>query len=157
MVGFFLLTMVGGLIYGEVYEAVRGVTMPLIDRPYVILQLMILEAREPVPPEGALVAFWYLMPLGLVLMIGLGAADFVNLVFNRDEKRNPWAEALALTYQNHVIVLGAGHVGQRVIGALVAMDLDVVAIDDSPSAAAEKRLRAAGIGSADTKGNQRED
>ena len=54
MLGLVLLTMVGGLIYGEVYEAIRGGTIPLIDRPYIILQLMILEAPEPVPPEGAL-------------------------------------------------------------------------------------------------------
>ncbi len=145
VLGFLVLTVVGGLIYGEVYEAVRGGAMPLIDRPYVILQLMILEAREPVPPEGALVAFWYIMPLGLMLLVGLGAADFVNLVFNRDDNRNPWAEALALTYSNHVIVLGAGHVGQRVIRDLVAMDLDVVAIDNSPSGTAQKRLGEMGV------------
>ena len=140
LVGFVLLLFVGGLIYGEVYEAIRGVTMPLVDRPYVILQLMILEAPEPVPPEGALVAFWYLMPLGFAVIVGLGAADFVNLVFNRDENRNPWGEALALTYRNHIIVFGAGHVGQRVIRDLVAMDLDVVAIDQAPSVIAETRL-----------------
>ncbi len=145
IVGFLLLLLVGGLIYGEVYEAVRGGTMPLIDRPYIILQLMILEAPEPVPPEGALVAFWYIMPLGFLLMVGLGAADFLNLVFNRDDNRNPWAEALALTYRNHVIVLGAGHVGQRVIRDLVAMDLDVVAIDNSPSTTAKKRLGEMGV------------
>jgi voltage-gated potassium channel len=145
LVGFFLLLSVGGLIYGEVYEAIRGGTMPLVDRPYVILQLMILEAPEPVPPEVALVVFWYLMPLGFALMVGLGAADFVNLVFNRDENRNPWAEALALTYRNHVIVFGAGHVGQRVIRDLVSMDLDVIAIDQAPSATAEARLGEMGV------------
>lgn len=137
---FLFLTLVGGLAYGELYEAIRGVTIPLLDRPYIIVQLMILEAPEGVPPEGPLVAFWYIMPLGFVLLVGLGAADFVNLVLNRDENRNPWAEALALTYRNHVIVFGAGHVGQRVIASLVSMGLDVVAIDQSPSAVAEKRL-----------------
>ncbi len=145
MVGFLLLTVVGGLIYGELYEAIRGVTIPMIDRPYVILQLMFVEAPEEVPPEGVLVAFWYIMPVGFVLLVGLGAADFLNLVFNRDDKRNPWAEAMALTYRNHVIVLGAGHVGQRVIRDLVAMDLDVVAIDSSPSAAAKKQLGEMGV------------
>ena len=145
IVGFVLLTMVGGLAYGEVYEALRGVTIPLIDRPYVILQLMILEAPEAVPPEAALAAFWYLVPLGFVMLVGLGAADFIDLVFNRDERRNPWTEALALTYRNHVIVFGAGHVGQRVIRDLVAMDLDVVAIDNSPSATAKKRLGEMGV------------
>ena len=145
LVGFLVLILVGGVVYGEIYEAIRGVPMPLIGRPYIILQLMILEAPEAVPPEGALVAFWYLMPLGFVLLVGLGAADFVNLVFNRDENRNPWAEALALTYRNHVIVFGAGHVGQRVIRDVVAMGLDVVAIDNSPSAHAEKRLGEMGV------------
>ena len=52
LVGFLFLLVVGGLIYGEVYEAVRGDTMPLISRPYMILQLMIMEAPEAVPPEG---------------------------------------------------------------------------------------------------------
>ncbi len=124
--------MVGGFAYGELYEVLRGDEMPLIDRPYVIVQLMILEAPEAVPPEAALVAFWYAMPVAFVLLVALGAADFVNLVFNRDEQRNPWAEALALTYRNHVIVFGAGHVGERVIRDLVDMGLDVVAIDQSP-------------------------
>ena len=119
--------------------------MPLVERPDVILQLMILEAPEEVPPELALVVFWYLVPLGSLMLFGLGAADFIDLVFNRNERRNPWAEALALTYRNHVIVLGAGHVGQRVIRDLVAMDLDVVAIDSSPSAMANKRLGEMGV------------
>ena len=145
LVGFVVLLLLGGLLYGEVYEAIRGGTVPMIDRPYLILQLMILEAPEPVPPEGALVVFWYLMPLSFALMVGLGAADFMNLVFNRDENRNPWAEALALTYRNHVIVFGAGHVGQRVIRDLVAMDLDVVAIDQAPSVVAEARLGEMGV------------
>ena len=145
MVGFIVLTVVGGLIYGELYEVLRGVTIPLVDRPYVILQLMFVEAPEPVPPEGVLVAFWYFMPVGFVVLVGLGAADFVNLVFNRDENRNPWEEALALTYRNHVIVLGAGHVGQRVIRDLVSMDLNVVAIDNSPSEMAKKRLGEMGV------------
>ena len=145
ILGFLFLLLAGGLVYGEVYEALRGVAMPLVERPYVILQLMILEAPEEVPPELALVVFWYLVPLGSLILFGLGAADFIDLVFNRDDRRNPWAEALALTYRNHVIVLGAGHVGQRVIRDLVAMDLEVVAIDNSPSAMAKKRLGEMGV------------
>ena len=140
-----MLTIAGGLIYGEVYEALRGETMPLIDRPYIILQLMILEAPEAVPVERALVAFWYAMPIAFVLLVGLGAADFVNLVFNRDTQRNPWEEALALTYRNHVIVFGAGHVGQRVIRDLVGMGIDVVAVDHSPSAYARELLGEKGV------------
>ena len=145
IVGFLLLTLLGGFLYGELYDTIRGTETPLSDRPYIILQLMILEAPEAVPPELSLAIFWYVVPLGALLLVGFGAADFVNLVFNRDESRNPWAEALALTYRNHVIVLGAGHVGQRVIRDLVTMGVDVVAIDNSPSAIAKKRLGEIGV------------
>ena len=37
--GFLFLTVVGGFAYGELYEALRGDDMPIIDRPYVIVQL----------------------------------------------------------------------------------------------------------------------
>jgi len=143
--GLVFLTTVGGFVYGELYEALRGGEMPLIDRPYVIIQLMILDAPEAVPPEAALAAFWYLMPVAFVLLVGLGAADFVNLVLNRDEKRNPWSEALALTYRNHGIVFGAGHVGQKVIQDLVSMGLDVVAIDQAHKPEVEKLLSGMGV------------
>ena len=143
--GLVFLTVFGGFLYGELHEAIRGDSIPLIDRPYVIVQLMILDAPETVPPEGALAAFWYFMPVAFVFLVGLGAADFMNLVFNRDENRNPWSEALALTYRNHGIVLGAGHVGQRVIQDLVSMGLDVVAIDQAHKPKVEKFLSEMGV------------
>ena len=52
---------------------------------------------------------------------------------------------MALTYRNHVIVFGAGHVGQRVIRDVITMGLDVVAIDHAPSAHAERRLGEMGV------------
>ena len=124
---------------------VRGGQVPLIDRPYLIVQLMVLEAPEPVPPEAALAAFWYFMPVAFVFLVGLGAADFVSLVFNRDENRKPCSEALALTYRNPGIVCGAGHVGQRVIQDLMVMGLDVVAIDSAHKPKVEKFLSELGV------------
>jgi hypothetical protein len=145
IVGFLFLTLVGGFLYGEVYEDIRGGRVPLIDRPYVIVQLMVLEAPETVPPEAALAAFWYFIPMACVFLVGLGAADFVSLVFNRDENRNPWSEDLALTYRSHGIVFGAGHVGQRVIQDLVTMGLDVVAIDSAQKPKVGKFLGDLGV------------
>ncbi len=142
---FAVLTIGGGLIYGELYHMARGVDIPLIDRPYIIVQLMVLEAPEAVPPEWYLVAFWYAMPPALIVLVALGAADFVNLFLNRDANRDPWGEALALTYKNHIIVFGAGHVGFRVIRDLVEMGLEVIAIDHSPRPGVEKQLNKLGV------------
>lgn len=133
LLGFFLVTTVGGFVYGELYGLARGETIPLIDRPYIIVQLMLLEAPETVPPEWYLVAFWYVLPVAFVVLLGLGAADFVDLFFNRSEGRDAWAEALAMTYRHHVVVLGAGHVGLRVVRDLHDMGFEVVVVDNRPA------------------------
>jgi Trk K+ transport system NAD-binding subunit len=126
------VVILGGMIYGELYFQQYGVYYPIDARPYIMLQLMIMEPPSAVPEEWFLVIFWYLMPpLGLFIL-GLGAADFMRLFFNRHERRDVWGEAVASTYRNHIIVFGAGHVGLRVIRELCAMAFEVVVIDNSP-------------------------
>jgi Trk K+ transport system NAD-binding subunit len=145
ILAFLLVTLVGGYIYGEIYYSLRGVWIPLIDLPYIMLQLMILETPEDVPPEWQLVLFWYALPPILVFIVGNGVADFVRLFFNRDERRDAWREAVASTYRNHVIVFGAGHVGTRVIRTLADMGFDVVVIDNDPDDGVEDLMRALDI------------
>jgi voltage-gated potassium channel len=129
---FMLVALGGGWVYGELYYIARGEYIALIDRPYLMLQLMILETPEEAPPEWYLVVFWYLLPVIFVFIVGLGAADFLYLFFNRGERQDKWMEAIASTYRNHFIVFGAGHVGVRVVRVLIAMDLEVVVIDNDP-------------------------
>jgi Trk K+ transport system NAD-binding subunit len=126
---FLLVTFGGGYLYGELYQIARGQEIALIDRPYLMLQLMILETPEEAPPEWYLIIFWYLLPPIAIFIIGRGTVDFVRLFFNRGERRNAWEEAVASTYRNHVIVMGVGHVGLRVARALVDMGFEVVGID----------------------------
>ena len=145
LLAFLAITMGGGWLYGELYEFARGVHLPFIDRPYIMVQLMVLEAPGIVPPEWYLVSFWYAMPPVFITLVAFGAADFVHLFLNRDSSRDPWGEALALTYKHHIIVFGAGHVGFRVIRDLVDMGLDVIAIDQDPKPEVAKQLGELGV------------
>ena len=140
LVAFLVVTVGGGFVYGELYRTIRGEVIPLVDRPYIMLQLMLLEAPEAVPAELPLVVFWYGLPVVFIVLVGLGAADFLDLFFNRDENRDRWGEALAMTFKNHVIVLGAGHVGLRVVRDLHDMGLDVAVIDLGPDDLAKDSL-----------------
>lgn len=142
LLGFVAITVVGGWAYGELYSEARGIHIPHYDRPYVMLQLMVLEAPETVPPEWYLAAFWYVMPVALIVLVGLGAADFVELFFNRaDDDRDRWEEALAMTYRNHAIVVGVGHVGLRVVRDLRDMGEEVVVVDLDPHPEAVETLQ----------------
>ncbi len=137
---FLAVTVLGGFVYGELYFQQYGVYYPLDTRPFIMLQLMIMEPPSAVPAEWYLVLFWYLTPPMGIFILGLGAADFLRLFLNRHERRDVWGEAVAYTYRNHVIVFGAGHVGLRVIRELVAMAFEVVVIDNSPDPGLQDEL-----------------
>lgn len=129
---FLVVTIVGGYFYGELHQFSGRPPIALIDRPYIMLQLMILGSPYDVPPEWYLIIFWYALPLILIFIVGNGVADFVRLFFNRDGRRAAWREALVSTYRRHVIVFGAGHVGLRVVRTLAEMGIDVVVLDNHP-------------------------
>jgi voltage-gated potassium channel len=142
---FILVTIGGGWLYGELFYRARGIHIPWYDRPYLMLQLMILETPGDVPPEPELVIFWYVLPPLAVYIIGRGAVDFVRLFFNRSERRNAWEEAVASTYRNHVIILGVGHVGLRVARTLVGMGFEVVGIDQKLKPEVDNELSELGV------------
>lgn len=119
----------GGWLYGELLVYAGHPRLPYVDLPYIMLTLMVLETATDLPPEPYLMAFWYAMPALGVYVVGRGVVDFVRLFFNRGERRRNWEEAVASTYRNHVVVLGVGHVGLRVIRTLSEMGFEVVAIN----------------------------
>jgi len=124
----------GGWLYGELLVRAGYDRLPYIDLPYTMLALMIFESPTELPSEPQLVAFWYIMPVIAAYIAARGVFDFARLFFNPDEnRRHSWEEAVASTYSNHIIVLGVGHLGTRVIRSLRQMGFDVVAIEQKPS------------------------
>ncbi len=143
LITFFFVTLVGGYVYGELHAYAGYGELALIDRPYIMVQLMILETPIDygvTPREWYLIAYWYLLPPIFLFIVGSGVADFVRLFFDREKRGDAWREAVVSTYRHHVIVLGAGHVGLRVIRILNEMKIDVVVIDNAPSDAVQTYL-----------------
>lgn len=135
----------GGWLYGELLVQAGYERVPYVDLPYTMVALMILETPMDLPDEAELVAFWYLMPLIATYVAGRGVFDVIRLFFNPSARKNAWEAAVASTYRNHVIVLGVGHLGLRVIRALVTMGTDVVAIDINSSPEKDAELKRLGV------------
>lgn len=131
IVVFLVAMFLGGWLYGRLWNRARPDEehKPYIDMPYTMVTLMIFASPDDLPVEAELVVFWYVMPLIGAYVAGRGVFDFVSLFFITTERRNSWEEAMASTYDQHVIVLGVGHLGTRVVRQLVKMGFEVVAID----------------------------
>lgn len=138
VIAFVVVTIVGGMLYGELHELSGRPPIAPQDRPYLMLQLMILETPagyDSAPEEGYLLLFWYALPPILLFIIGTGAADFVRLFFS-----DAWRKIVISNYEDHVIVMGAGHVGLRVVRWLHEWGVKVVVIDNELDEEADEEL-----------------
>lgn len=59
---------------------------------------------------------------------------FGTLLFNRRARGKEWEMAVASTYNKHVVLVGLGHLGFRVVKKLRELDQEVVVIEPRPEA-----------------------
>ena len=146
LIVFFASTLGFGFLYGWLNNAYSAnAPLEVWQMPYIMLALMVLEAPVDIPTEPYLILFWYLQPVLAVYIVGQGAAQFLRLFFLRDQRRSAWEVAVASTYRNHIIVVGVGHVGLRIIRELRQMHVEVVAVDLQVTDEADADLRAAQV------------
>jgi Trk K+ transport system NAD-binding subunit len=72
------------------------------------------------------------MPVVGIGILAFGLADFGRLFFNRRARRKEWEMAVASTFSGHVVLIGLGHLGFRVMQELVERGQDVVVIEQNP-------------------------
>jgi len=131
----FVLTMVGaGILY---YLLASLALMPidsLVESVYLVLALSFLQPIGEFPNVWYLQIFYFVMPIIAVGILAFGLADFGRMFFNRKARSKEWEMAVASTFNNHVVLIGLGHLGFRVAGELRELDQDVVVIEFNPKA-----------------------
>lgn len=101
---------------------------------YEVFLLIFLNPQIEFPEDWRLRVAFFLLPV-----IGLGAVadSFVRmgyLVFAKKSNLPEWHRMAASLYRDHIIVLGVGKVGYRIIKGLLELNESVVAIERSSDA-----------------------
>src|SRR5262245_3804484 len=123
---FAFLVVGGGWVIHQFYHQKQ---VPYVEACNDVFLMIFMESHLEFPDE------WYLQPLFFVLpIIGLGAvADSVvrlgYLVFTQKRNLQEWQRMVASLHRNHIVVVGVGRVGYRIIKDLVEQHESVVAID----------------------------
>jgi Trk K+ transport system NAD-binding subunit len=124
-----VITLGGGLIYQGRVEAMGSKPVDFVEACYQVYTQLFFEHATPLPADGVLRALFFFVPLvgALVLAEGLFklGASLVDFRTHREE----WMRIMAKTYSDHVILIGLGHVGFRVLEELLARDVLAVAIE----------------------------
>lgn len=137
------------LICSGLYDWLSGVagapTRSYAEALYHVLSLSFLQPLAPFPEAWYLQVFYFLMPLLGASAIARGVAEFGVLFLNRQARGKEWQMAVASTFENHVVLVGLGHLGYRVVWQLLQLSEDVVVIERNPNADLLEAVRALGV------------
>ena len=131
----------GGLAYATIADWVGEPVRNLGEAIYTVLTAAFLQPVGDFPQHLPLQLFHFLMPLIGIVILAQGLADFGSLLFNRRARSKEWEMAVASTFNKHIILIGLGHLGFRVVQKLHEMGESVVAIDLTPNSDTASAVR----------------
>ncbi len=126
-----LLAVTGLLLLGAVAFHVLPESRKLsyVEGLYQTSSLIFGEKLEPFPQHPLLQIICFVMPpLGFLIILD-GFLRFSYHVLRRDANSKEWTRAVARTLSNHVILVGLGNVGIRVLQQLMRLDELVVVLE----------------------------
>ncbi len=112
---------------------------------YLALGLTFFQSSGDFPHVWYLQLFYFLMPVVGLGILAAGLADFGTLLFNRRARRKEWEMAVASTFSRHLVLIGLGHLGFRVMQSLVDTGQEVVVIEQEPKANLIDQARRMGV------------
>jgi voltage-gated potassium channel len=117
----------------------------LLEGIYQVLSMTFLQNSGNFPHTWYLGIFYFIMPVIGLIILAQGVTEFSVMLFNRRARGKEWEIAVASTYNNHIILVGLGHLGFRVAEELINMEQDIVIIETNPKADLTATVKKMGI------------
>ena len=131
----FVIAIIGlGILYHYISRQAGEPLYSLPEAVYLMLTLAFLQPSGSFPHSPVLQIFYFLLPLIGVITLAQGLAEFGVMLFNRRSRNKEWEMAVASMLSNHIILVGLGHLGYRVVKELHQMKEQVVVIELEPDA-----------------------
>jgi voltage-gated potassium channel len=134
LIAFNLAIIGGGILYYYLSIIAGEPIDSLVEAIYQALSLTFLQSIEAFPDAWYLVLFYFVMPVIGIGILAQGVADFGYMFFNRRARHKEWEMTVASIMTNHIILIGLGHLGYRVVRSLAELEQDIVVIELDPSA-----------------------
>jgi len=135
----------GGLLYFGLAQTAGEAVDGRAEAIYLVLSLTFLQPPGDFPAAWYLQTFYFLMPLIGLGILAQGLTDFGVLLFNRRARSKEWEMAVASTFNNHIVLVGLGHLGFRVAENLYELDQATVVIELNPKVELVDRAKGMGI------------
>ncbi len=135
----------GGLLYYALaIQAGEPADTPS-EAIYLVLGLSLFQPSGDYPHVWYLQLFYFAIPVLGLGILATGLADFGTLFFNRRARRKEWEMAVASTMNQHLVLVGLGHLGFRVMETLVQVGQEVAVIEQNPKADLVEQAQRLGV------------
>lgn len=145
LAAFGLIVVGGGLAYHALSIQAGEPVDSAVEAIYLALSLVFLQSPGEFPHVWYLQVFYFALPVLGLGVLAQGLADFGVSLFNRRARSREWEMAVASTYSGHVVLVGLGHLGYRVMKQLREMNQEVVVIELDPDADLVTTVRGMGV------------
>lgn len=136
----------GGVLFYYLSNWLNEPVNNVVEAIYIVLTITFLQPpNRNFPHHLVLQSFHFFMPIVGIIMLAQGLADFGTLLFNRRSRTKEWEMAVASTLNNHIILVGLGHLGYRVALKLHEMGEQIAAIEFNPDTDTLSVVRNLGI------------
>ena len=145
LTAFFFTIVGGGSLYYVLAQVAREPPDHLLEAYYQALSMIFMQSTGEFPDAWYLEIFYFIMPVIGIVILAQGVAEFGVMLFNRRERGKEWEMAVASMLNDHVILVGLGHLGFRVARSLHEMGNEVVAVELNPNANLVASVKEMGI------------
>jgi len=140
-----VITAGGGLYYQARVKAATKGTVDFVAACYQVYTQLFFEHAAPLPTDGGLRALFFVVPIIGAFVLAEGLFKLGGSLVDFRSHQEQWMRIMAKTYRDHVILVGLGHVGFRVLEDLLARGIDVVAIEARDDGPFVEEARAQGV------------
>lgn len=136
----------GALIFRYFYVYPDTLRRPLFSEAlHATFALIFFETLLPFPEKWYLQILFFIIPILGLAVAADGILRFGAALLNKQARGQKWQEAMASTYNAHVVVCGMGKVGYRVTAELLKFGREVVGIEQNPEGRFVEKVKELGI------------
>lgn len=145
-----LLVLVALLALGGVAVQQRGdpavvAHLDFVAACFLVYTQLFFEHLTALPDDWLLRIMYFTIPIAGVFILAEGLLKVGTSLLDFNNHRQAWVRIMAETYRDHIVLIGLGHVGFRVLGELLGRGRQVIAVESVDHGQFVEEARARGV------------
>lgn len=112
---------------------------------YQVYTQLFFEHVSDLPADWVLRTMYFTVPIAGVFVLAEGVLKVGTSLLDFNNHRQAWVKIMADIYRDHIVLIGLGHVGFRVLGELLGRGRQVIVVEAQDSGQFIEEARARGV------------